>query len=251
MTKSTILKIEGLRATANGHEILRGVDLEVGRGEIHALMGPNGSGKSTLANVLAGSPSYAVTEGTIFYKGQDITTVSADERASNGLFLAFQYPEEIPGVTMVQLLRAAVSKRRGVNLAAFEARLMVNEKLNELGMDKTFADRYVNEGFSGGEKKRAEILQLSLLEPDLAVLDETDSGLDIDALKVVAEGVNRVRNERPEMAALVITHYERIFQYLKPDLVHVMIDGCIVESGGPELTERISGEGYESFRVAS
>lgn len=251
MAGSTVLKTEGLRAVADGNEILRGVDLEVGSGEIHALMGPNGSGKSTLASVLAGSPSYEVTGGTITYKGQDITLLPPDERASNGLFLAFQYPEEIPGVTMVQLLRAAVSKRRGVNLAAFEARLMVNEKLDELGMDKSFADRYVNEGFSGGEKKRAEILQLSLLEPDLAVLDETDSGLDIDALKIVADGVNAVRDERPEMAALVITHYERILQYLRPDRVHVMFEGRIVESGGPELTERISSEGYESFRVAS
>lgn len=248
---TAILKTSGLRAAVDGHEILKGVDLEVGAGEVHALMGPNGSGKSTFASVLAGSPNYQVTDGKIIYKGEDITDLPPDERAQRGIFLAFQYPEEIPGVTLVQLLRAAVSKRRGANLAAFESRVMVNDKLDELEMDKSFADRYVNEGFSGGEKKRAEILQLALLEPDLAVLDETDSGLDIDALRVVSEGLNRVRSERPEMAALVITHYERILEHLKPDRVHVMFEGRIVESGGPELTELISKQGYESFKAAT
>lgn len=249
--QSTILEIEDLRVEAEGHEILKGVNLAIAPGTVHALMGPNGSGKSTLAGALAGNPSLKITGGRLRYKGDDLAGLSADERARRGIFLAFQHPEEVPGVTLLQLIRAAVSQRQGVNLAAFQARMLVNEKLEELEMERSFADRYVNEGFSGGEKKRAEVLQMSLLEPDLAILDETDSGLDIDALKIVANGVNHVRTIQPTMAALVITHYERILKYLEPDIIHIMIDGRIVESGGQELADRITAQGYESFRAAS
>jgi Fe-S cluster assembly ATP-binding protein len=242
-----ILEIVGLHAGVEGKEILKGIDLALHRGEVQAIMGPNGSGKSTLASVIAGKPAYEVYKGRIILDGQDITDWSPDERGRAGLFLAFQYPEEIPGVTMVQLLRAALSQRRGENLAAFEARLILQDALRDLEMDPSFADRYVNEGFSGGEKKRAEILQLAVLEPTVAILDETDSGLDIDALKIVASGIAKVRERQPSMAVLLITHYQRILRYIQPDLVHVLVDGKIVESGGKELAERLEREGYERY----
>lgn len=241
------LEVVDLHVASDGRPILQGVDLKLYQGQVQAIMGPNGSGKSTLASAIAGKPSYEVTQGKIYFLGQDITDWSPDERGRAGLFLAFQYPEEIPGVTMVQLLRAAASQRRGQNLAAFEARLMLQDALKELSMDPSFADRYVNEGFSGGEKKRAEILQLAVLEPIVAILDETDSGLDIDALKIVAEGIAKVRQRRPEMAVLLITHYQRILRYIRPDVVHVLVAGRIVASGGQELAERLEMEGYDQF----
>ncbi|MBV9284550.1 MAG: Fe-S cluster assembly ATPase SufC, partial [Acidimicrobiia bacterium] len=230
------------------HEILRGVDLTISRGEIHALMGPNGSGKSTLANSLLGNPDYQVTAGRILFKGEDVTTWPTDVRGKSGMFLAFQYPQEIPGVSVINFLRQALSGRKGIDLSILELRLAIMEWMKRLDMDPAFGDRYLNEGFSGGEKKRNEILQMAILEPDFAVLDETDSGLDIDALKVVATGVQEVRTDRPELGVLLITHYQRILSYLQPDKVHVLIDGRIVESGGPELAERLEQEGYEAWR---
>lgn len=224
-------------------EIVHGVDLRVGPGEVHALMGPNGSGKSTLASTIAGSPEYAVTGGTIRFHGQDITETAADERARSGMFLSFQYPTPVPGVTMVNLLRAALSARRGEEVSAREFLGELRETMATLKMKEDFARRYVNDGFSGGEKKRAEILQLGMLKPDLAILDETDSGLDVDALRTVAEGVNALK--RPEMGILLITHYERILNYIEPDFVHVLVAGRIVRSGDIALAKRIEAEGYD------
>ncbi|HEX2042641.1 MAG TPA: Fe-S cluster assembly ATPase SufC [Acidimicrobiales bacterium] len=243
-----LFQIEGLRVAADGAEILKGVDLTVAAGEVHALMGPNGSGKSTLANTLLGHPDYEVTGGRLLFKGEDITEWSTEVRGKSGIFLAFQYPEEIPGVSVVQFLRQALSERKGIELSVLELRLVIMDWMKRLGMDPSFGDRYLNEGFSGGEKKRNEILQMAILEPELAVLDETDSGLDIDALKVVARGVQEVRADRPELGVLLITHYQRILQYLEPDVVHVLIDGRIVASGGPELAHRLEQEGYEAWR---
>ena len=211
-------------------------------------MGPNGSGKSTLANALLGNPSYEVTAGRVLFKGEDITGWSPDVRGKAGLFLAFQYPEEIPGVPVAQFLRQALSARRGTDLSVLELRVSIMEWMKRLGMDPAFGDRYLNEGFSGGEKKRNEILQLAILEPDLAILDETDSGLDIDALGVVARGVGTVRQARPELGVLVVTHYPRILDQLRPDVVHLLVDGRIVTSGGPELALQIEQEGYEAWR---
>jgi Fe-S cluster assembly ATP-binding protein len=231
-------------------EILKGVDLEVQPGEVHALMGPNGSGKSTLANTLLGSPEYGVTKGRILYKGEDITTWPTDVRAKAGIFLAFQYPQEISGVPVRSFLQQALAARKGIeDLSALETRLAIMDWMARLDMDPAFADRYLNEGFSGGEKKRNEILQMAILEPDLAILDETDSGLDIDALRIVAGGVNEVRKDRPELGVVLITHYQRILDLLTPDRVHILFDGRIVESGGPELAERLEREGYEAFRT--
>jgi Fe-S cluster assembly ATP-binding protein len=250
MTTSTdapLFQIEGLRVAVEGEEILKGVDLTVRPGEVHALMGPNGSGKSTLANALLGNPDYQVTGGRILFKGDDITAWPTDVRGKSGMFLAFQYPQEIPGVSVINFLRQALSSRKGIDLSILELRLAIMEWMKRLDMDPTFGDRYLNEGFSGGEKKRNEILQMAILEPDFAVLDETDSGLDIDALKVVARGVQEVRTDRPELGVLLITHYQRILSYLQPDRVHVLIDGRIVESGGPELAERLEQEGYEAL----
>ncbi len=246
-----LFEIKGLHAaTAEGEiEILKGVDLTVGAGEVHALMGPNGSGKSTLANVLLGSPEYEVTAGSISFKGEDITEWPADVRGKAGMFLAFQYPQEIPGVSVINFLRQALSARKGIDLSVLELRLSIMEWMERLEMDPTFADRYLNEGFSGGEKKRNEILQMAILEPEMAVLDETDSGLDIDALRVVATGVQEVRLDRSELGVLAITHYQRLLTELKPDRVHVLIDGQVVESGGPELSERLEREGYERFGI--
>jgi Fe-S cluster assembly ATP-binding protein len=220
-------------------------------GEVHALMGPNGSGKSTLANTLLAHPDYQVTSGRVLFKGQDVTDWSTDVRGKSGMFLAFQYPEEIPGVSVVQFLRQALSARKGIDLSILELRLSIMDWMGRLGIDPSFGDRYLNEGFSGGEKKRNEVLQMAILEPEFAVLDETDSGLDIDALKIVAKGVQEVRADRPELGVLLITHYQRILQYLQPDAVHILVDGRIVESGGPELAHRLEAEGYEAWRAAA
>ena len=243
-----LFEIRDLHVSADGHEILRGLDLVLAEGEIHALMGPNGSGKSTLANALLGSPAYQVTQGQILYRGEDITGWPTDVRAKAGVFLAFQYPEEIAGVPVVQFLRQALSARKGIELSILELRLSIMEWMERLGMDRSFGDRYLNEGFSGGEKKRNEVLQMAILEPDVAILDETDSGLDIDALRTVAEGVHLVRNSRPALGVLLITHYQRILEYLTPDRVHVMVAGRVVDSGGPELAARLEREGYDAWR---
>jgi len=246
---TALLLIDDLHASAGGVPILRGVSLAIARGETHALMGPNGSGKSTLGNVLMGHPGYTVTGGRVEYKGQDITHWTSDARGRAGMFLAFQYPEEIPGVTVVNFLRTALSNRTGTEYTVLELRLKVADTMKALGMDSAFADRYLNEGFSGGERKRNEILQMAVLEPELAIMDETDSGLDVDALRVVAEGVERLQS--PERGFLVITHYQRLLEHITPDIVHVFVDGHIVQSGGPELARRIELEGYDTFRAGS
>jgi len=243
-----VLTIEDLHVEVDGHEILRGVDLVVRQGELHALMGPNGSGKSTLANTLAGNVAYKVTQGRILLRGNEITTWAPDARARAGMFLAFQYPEEIPGVPVSQFLRQAVSARRGMDLSVLEVRVALSEWMQRLEMDPAFASRYLNEGFSGGEKKRNEILQMAMLEPDVAILDETDSGLDVDALRIVAKGIEEVRRVRPVLGIVLVTHYRRILERLRPDRVHVMLEGRIVDSGGPELAERLDREGYEALR---
>ena len=246
MSDTPLLKIENLHAGADGEPILKGVDLVVDRGEIHALMGPNGSGKSTLANVLLGHPDYQVTEGRILFDGDDVTEAAPDDRARRGMFLAFQYPEEIPGVSVTQFLRQALTNRTGVDYTVLELRLKVMEAMSALGMESTFADRYLNEGFSGGERKRNEVLQMAVLEPVLAIMDETDSGLDIDALRTVAEGVNRLASA--DRGFLVITHYQRLLDYVTPHHVHVFMDGRVVVSVGPELAEKLEAEGYDAFR---
>ncbi len=235
---------------AGASEILRGLDLTVRAGEVHAIMGPNGSGKSTLGSTLLGSPEYEVTGGTIRFRGDDVTDWPADERAKAGMFLAFQYPQEIPGVSVIQFLRQALSARKGIDLSVLELRLSTMEWMQRLGMDSSFVDRYLNEGFSGGEKKRNEIMQMAILEPELAILDETDSGLDIDALRIVAQGIREVKAERPDMGVVLITHYQRLLDEVVPDHVHIMFDGRIVRSGGMELVEQLEREGYESFRTA-
>lgn len=257
---NTLLEINDLHASVDGSEILNGITLTVNRGEVHAVMGPNGSGKSTLANVLMGHPAYTVTGGSIRYKGEELVLsdeptpedearVAPNERAKKGMFLAFQYPEEIQGVTIVNFLRAALSNRTGTDLTVLELRLKVMEAMKDIGMDATFADRYLNEGFSGGERKRNEILQMAVLEPELAIMDETDSGLDIDALAAVADGVSRMRTD--ERGFLIITHYQRLLEYIKPDVVHILVDGAIVETGGPDLARRVEEDGYDSFRPES
>jgi Fe-S cluster assembly ATP-binding protein len=248
------LEIRNLHARVEGqeNEILRGVNLTVKQGEVHALMGPNGSGKSTLANVLLGNPAYEVTDGEILFEGENILELEADERSRMGLFLAFQYPVAIPGVTVANFLRHAINSRykakdpdsKGISIPEF-TRLM-RSKMTNLGIDHSFAGRYLNEGFSGGEKKRAEVLQMAVLEPRISVLDETDSGLDIDALRIVAEGVAKLTG--PSMGALVITHYQRLLNYIKPDYVHVMFEGRIVEDGGPELALKLEESGYDWIR---
>ena len=244
-----IFEVTDLHASAtDGVEILRGVDLVVHPGEIHALMGPNGSGKSTLASVLLGSPEYEVTSGSVRFRGDEITDWSPDVRGKAGIFLAFQYPLEVAGVSVINFLRQALSARKGLDLSVLELRLSIMDWMDRLGMDPSFADRYVNEGFSGGEKKRNEILQMAILEPEMAILDETDSGLDIDALRVVADGVNEIRNDQTGMGVLAITHYQRLLDLLRPDVVHILIDGQIVERGDSEIAERLEREGYEAFR---
>jgi Fe-S cluster assembly ATP-binding protein len=244
--------ISNLYAGIDGNEILKGVDLTVNQGEVHALMGPNGTGKSTLAYVLMGHPKYEVTEGEVFFKGANLLDLEPDERSRMGLFLAFQYPVAIPGVSVANFLRTAVNARRkgdnpedkGIPIPEF--RNMLKAKMDLLKMDHAFAGRYLNEGFSGGEKKRAEILQMAALQPEIAILDETDSGLDIDALRIVSDGVNALRGE--DLGVLVITHYQRILNYIKPDYVHIMLDGRIAESGGPELALTLEERGYEWLR---
>jgi len=244
-----LLEIKDLHASADGIEILHGVTLSVGQGEVHALMGPNGAGKSTLASVLMASPAYEVTSGSIRFKGEDVTAWSTDVRAKAGIFLAFQHPEAIGGVSVIQFLRQAVAARRNLDeLSVLEVRLEMGEWMDRLKMDPAFAERHLNEGFSGGERKRNEILQMALLDPDLAILDETDSGLDIDALSIVAQGVATVRSARPELGVLVVTHYQRLLAQLNPDHVHLLIDGTIAESGGPELATEIERDGYERWR---
>ncbi|MBT8214757.1 MAG: Fe-S cluster assembly ATPase SufC, partial [Acidimicrobiia bacterium] len=238
---------EDLHASADGTQILKGVSLAVEPGEVHALMGPNGSGKSTLANVLMGHPGYEITAGTVEYKGEDVTEWTPDERGRAGMFLAFQYPEEIPGVSVVNFLRAALTNRTGTDYTVLELRLKVTEAMAALGMETSFADRYLNEGFSGGERKRNEVLQMAVLEPEIAIMDETDSGLDIDALKIVAEGVEKLAD--PERGFLIITHYQRMLDYITPDVVHVFVDGRIVETGGSELAASIEESGYDMYRT--
>ncbi|MDX1469007.1 MAG: Fe-S cluster assembly ATPase SufC, partial [Acidimicrobiia bacterium] len=229
-----LLQIESLHVSAGDVEILKGVDLTVNKGEVHALMGPNGSGKSTLASVLMGDLlNYEVTEGRVIYKGEDITDKPPTDRGAAGIFLAFQHPEAIPGVSVIQFLRQALSNRTGTDLTVLELRLRVMDVMNDLGIESSFADRYLNEGFSGGERKRNEILQMAVLEPELAIMDETDSGLDIDALRTVADGINKLTG--PERGFLIITHYQRLLDYITPDHVHIFMDGRILESGGPEL----------------
>jgi Fe-S cluster assembly ATP-binding protein len=243
-----LLEIRNLHVSAGGTSILKGVDLVVNKGEVQALMGPNGSGKSSLAATLMGHPNFKISEGTILYKGEDITEISPTNRGKMGMFLAFQHPEEIPGVSVIQFLRQALSNRTGTNLTVMELRLKVSDVMKELGMESSFADRYLNEGFSGGERKRNEVLQMAVLEPELAILDETDSGLDIDALRTVAEGVNRLTG--PDRGFLIITHYQRLLDYITPDVVHIFMDGRILESGGPELAKKLEEDGYDSFRTA-
>ncbi len=246
------LVIKNLHVGIEGKEILKGFDLTIKKGEIHAIMGPNGTGKSTLAYTLMGHPNYEVTEGEIWFKGENILELEPDERSRLGLFLAFQYPVSIPGVTVANFLRSAINSRRraenpedkGIPIPEF--RKMLKEKMEMLKVDHSFAGRYLNEGFSGGEKKRAEILQMATLKPEIAILDETDSGLDIDALRVVSEGVNALAG--PEMGVLVITHYQRLLNYIKPHFVHVMMNGRIVESGGPDLALELESRGYDWIR---
>jgi Fe-S cluster assembly ATP-binding protein len=241
------LEIRDLHVSTDEHEILRGVDLEISRGEIHALMGPNGSGKSTLANTLLGHPDYEITQGSIVFKGEDITEAEPHERAKAGLFLAFQYPVAIPGVSVANFLRMAINAKREQPIGVKEFRTELAHAVELLDVDRAFTSRHLNDGFSGGEKKRAEILQMAMLVPDVAVLDETDSGLDIDALRTVAEGVQRLHDERG-LGVLIITHYQRILHYVHPDFVHVMLDGRIVLEGGVELVERLEREGYDQIR---
>ena len=253
MSVSPILKIEGLQAKVAEEElgILKGVDLTIRPGEIHAIMGPNGSGKSTLAKVLAGHPGYEATGGSVTFDGRNLLELEADERSQAGIFLAFQYPVEIPGVSIANFLRTAVQSHleEGQELDIFEFTDMLAERMAMLEMDIAFAERHVNEGFSGGEKKRNEILQMAVLKPKLAVMDETDSGLDIDALKIVANGVNKLQQEDPSMSILLITHYQRLLDYIKPDHVHVMVAGRIVRSGGPEVALELEAEGYKEYET--
>ena len=244
--EKNVLVIEDLHVNVDATVILKGVSLSVPRGEVHAVMGPNGSGKSTLANTLMGHPRYTVTSGRILFKGVDVTAAPPDERSRAGMFLASQYPTEIAGVTLINFIRQMVNARREQEMPLVEFRRMVNEKMDALEMDRAFAVRYVNEGFSGGEKKRSEILQMAVLQPDLAILDETDSGLDIDALRIVSEGINRLLG--PHIGVLLITHYTRILNYIHPDVVHVMMDGQIVRSGERGLAEELEEHGYDIIR---
>ena len=243
-----LLVVDNLHVAVEGKEILKGLTLTVDAGQVHAIMGPNGSGKSTLSFCLMGHPKYRVTAGTVRYKGEEVLSLSPDARAKRGLFLAFQYPTAIPGVTITNFLRAALRGVRGADVPVKEFRQTVKTHLKALGIPDAFMNRYVNDGFSGGEKKRLEILQMAVLDPALAVLDETDSGLDIDALKTVAAGINALR--APTRGMLLITHYQRLLNYIKPDAVHVMVDGRVARSGGPELALELESKGYEGFKFA-
>ncbi len=245
MTQSPLFEIRDLHVSVEGKEILKGVDLAVNAGEVHALMGPNGSGKSTMANALMGHPRYQVTQGSVLLRGQEVLGTLPDQRARRGLFLAMQYPTSIPGVTMVNFLRSAVKARRGQDIPVREFRQQLREAMGLLKVDEAFARRYVNEGFSGGEKKRAEILQMAMLQPEMAIMDETDSGLDIDALRIVSEGVNAIMEHHPDLGVLLITHYQRILNYVKPQFVHVLYQGRIVRSGGQELSRELEERGYD------
>ena len=249
MAEAPLFQVRGLHVSAEDTQILAGIDLAIQAGEVHAIMGPNGSGKSTLANALLGNPEYEVTEGEVLLHGDDVTDWDPDVRAKHGMFLAFQYPQEIPGVTVNNFLQQAVRARRGEDVSVLDTRRRIMGWMDRLEMDARFAERFLNEGFSGGEKKRAEILQMAMLEPDIAVLDETDSGLDVDALRIVASGVRSVKEDRPEMGVLAITHYRRLLDLLEPDHVHVLIDGKIVASGGMELAQKLEDDGYEAFRT--
>jgi Fe-S cluster assembly ATP-binding protein len=246
---TNLLEIRNLHVNVGDREIVKGLDLVVNRGEVHAIMGPNGSGKSTLASTLMGHPFYAVTAGKMLFEGEDIGEMSPDERAKLGMFLAFQYPHSVPGVTVANFLRTAVNSVRGNGnpVSPREFRAELRERMAMLKMDDSVAGRYINEGFSGGEKKRAEILQMAMLKPKLAIMDETDSGLDIDALRIVADGVNQLLG--PDLGVLLITHYQRLLNYIRPDYVHVMVDGRIVRNGGPELAEELERSGYAAFAV--
>ncbi|MBO6078853.1 MAG: Fe-S cluster assembly ATPase SufC [Bacteroidaceae bacterium] len=242
-----MLKIENLHAAINGKEILKGINLEVNAGEVHAIMGPNGSGKSTMSNVLVGHPEYEVTGGTATFKGKNLLEMSAEERSHEGLFMSFQYPVEIPGVSMTNFMRTAINEKRKYlglpPMAPTDFLKFIKEKRDMVKLDAKFMNRSVNEGFSGGEKKRNEIFQMAMLEPSLSILDETDSGLDIDALRIVADGVNRLKN--PETSVIVITHYQRLLDYIKPDIVHVLYQGRIIKTAGPELALELEERGYD------
>jgi Fe-S cluster assembly ATP-binding protein len=243
-----VLEADDLWVEADGVPILRGVSLSVGPGELHVIMGPNGSGKSSFANVVMGNPAYQITKGSLRYQGLDIRELPVDERAKAGIFLAFQDPQAINGVSVVQFLRQALSARRGEEVSVLEVRFALGEWLERLGFDPSFAQRHLNEGFSGGERKRNEVIQMALLEPTLAILDETDSGLDVDALRIVAEGIELVRGQHPEMAVVLITHYQRVLSLLSPTHIHVLLEGRVVASGGLELAQGIEQGGYQSFR---
>jgi Fe-S cluster assembly ATP-binding protein len=245
-TGAATLEVRGLHATVEGKQILNGIDLVVRQGETHALMGPNGSGKSTLSNVIMGRPGYQVTEGSVLFNGEDITALTPDERAKRGLFLAMQYPTEVPGVSVVNFLRTAYQAVKGEQVSALSFRKHMKEQMDRLGVDDAMVNRYLNQGFSGGEKKRNEVLQLAVLQPQIAILDETDSGLDIDSLKLVAQGVNELVG--PGLGVLLITHYQRMLNYITPDTVHVMMQGRIVKTGGPELAHELEAKGYEGIR---
>ena len=247
MSNQATLEIRGLHAEVENKEILRGIDLTVRQSETHAIMGPNGSGKSTLANVIMGRPGYTVTAGQVLFNGEDITSLTPDQRARLGLFLAMQYPVEVPGVSVVNFLRTAYGAVKGEQVSALEFRKHMKAKMDLLGVEDSMVARYVNEGFSGGEKKKVEILQLAVLEPKIAVLDETDSGLDIDSLKSVAEGIANLIG--PDLGVLLITHYQRILNYITPQFVHVMMDGRLVKSGGRELALELEEKGYDSIRA--
>ena len=248
-------EIKDLRVSVEGREILKGVSLAIGKGEVHAVMGPNGSGKSTLSNTLMGHPGYEVTGGQVLYKGRELLELEPDERARLGLYLAFQYPTVVPGVTMANFLRTALNARRGYDgkdkskaINPREFRALLKQPMQTLHMDDTFLSRYINDGFSGGEKKRAEILQMAVLKPEIAALDETDSGLDIDSIKFVAEAINAMRG--PDLGVLIITHYSRILEYIRPDFVHVLVNGQIVRSGGPEVAMQLETTGYSEWGLS-
>jgi len=238
-----LLEIKDIHITVEGKEVVKGVSLRIGRGEIHAIMGPNGSGKSSLSNGLMGHPSYEITKGEAFLNGKSILDMSSDERSRAGLFLAFQYPVAIPGVTVASFMRTALQAHRGKDADMTDFRKLFKQEMATLGVDQSFATRYLNDGFSGGEKKRIEILQMAMLKPTMAILDETDSGLDIDALKTVSEGINRYHNDGT--GVLLVTHYQRLLNYVKPDFVHVMMNGRLVKSGGPDLALKLEDQGYE------